>query len=252
MLITSSHDLNIVKQLQTDRPSFHLGGHARWDSLPQTLNAIRSAVKPGDVTIETGVGASTVVFTAGGSTHTAISPDPREHELIREYCRSIGVDDSRLNFVVGLSEDVLPDVLTRERTLDVAFIDGAHSFPFPEVDWCYITRSLKVGGYLVVDDITIPSVAPLYRHMTLEANWALDRVLDDRAAAFRLQALPLGEDWGNQKVNARYPDYQFADLPKRVQLELAHRVTKMSHAAARRNPALRRIYKRLTEKRASG
>lgn len=122
---------NIVQQLLIDRPSFHLGGSAHWVSLPETLHALRASTKPGDVTLETGVGASTVVFAAAGASHTAISPDPQEHDLVREYCKRIGIDDSPLTFVAGFSEDVLPSLLSRERTLDVAFIDGAHSFPLP-------------------------------------------------------------------------------------------------------------------------
>ena len=245
LTMSTGYELDVVQRLLTDQPSFHLGGTAHWYSLPQTLGAIRASVRAGDSTIETGVGASTVVFAAADARHTSISPDAGEHERVREYCRRIGVDDGAVNFIEGLSDDVLPSLLGRERSLDVAFIDGAHSFPFPEVDWHYITRSLKVGGKLLMDDIPIPAVAPLFRHMALEPNWRVDGVLDDRAAAFTLLASPEPEDWPHQPFNRGYPDFGFAEPPKRFELEGRYRLGQLRGGAARRYPNLVRVYKRV-------
>jgi Methyltransferase domain len=241
----TAHNLPIVDRILNDRPAFHLGGEVEWNSLPETLGTICRAVEPGHATLETGVGASTVVFAARGAHHTAISPDADEHRRVAEYCRQIGVDTSRLTFVEGLSDDVLPSLLSRERTLDVAFIDGAHSFPFPEVDWFYVTRSLKVGGCLLMDDIPIPAVTPLFRHMQLEHNWRLDGVLDNRAAAFTLVAEPEPEDWPGQPFNHRYPDYSFAGLPVRLKLETRFRLAQARSGMARRYPGVRKAYKEM-------
>jgi Methyltransferase domain len=243
--MTTMGGLDIVQQLLNDKPTFHLGGEARWDALPGTLNAICRSVERDYSTIETGVGASTVVFAAQGSYHTAISPDPAEHQRVRDYCRRIGVDDSRISFVEGLSDDVLPALLGRDRTLDVGFIDGAHSFPFPEVDWYYITRSLKVGGTLLLDDIPIPAVADLFRHMTLEPNWRLDSVFDDRSAEFTLLAPPGPENWPDQPYNQGYPDFGFAEMPRRLRLTTGYRVKRIRRRVSQRYPALRRAYRSL-------
>jgi predicted O-methyltransferase YrrM len=243
--MTTINEPDVVQRLLTDRPSFHLGGEARWDALPQTLEMIRRSARHGDSTIEVGAGASTVVFAASGACHTAISPNPAEHQRVRDYCRRIGVDESRISFVTGLSEDVLPSLLGRDRTLEVAFIDGAHSFPFPMIDWYYISRSLKVGGRLLLDDIPIPAVAQIFRHMRLEHNWRLDGVFDDRAAAFTLLAPPGPEVWAQQAFNSGYPDFSFAGLPKGPILETAYRVRQLRGRAGRRYPWLRRIYRRL-------
>jgi predicted O-methyltransferase YrrM len=211
---------NIVEALARDRPAFHLGGAAHWNSTPETLEAIRASVKPGDTTLETGVGASTVVFASAGAVHTAISPDPEEHRLVSEYCQRIGVEDGRVKFIAGASEDVLPSLCGRERTLDVAFIDGAHLFPLPAIDWYFVTRSLKVGGTLVIDDIAIPAVADIFRHMRCEPGWQLEGILDQRAAAFKLVAPPSeDEDWRDQRYNKNYPDYGFAAVRERVRLQ---------------------------------
>ena len=240
-------DLDIVQRILADRPSFHEGGEARWDALPQTIEAIRRSVKDSNTTLEVGVGVSTVVFAASGAVHTAISPDPVEHARVREYCKRIGVDDSRLSFVVGFSDDVLPWLLSRERTLDVAFVDGAHSFPLPVVDWYYVTRSLKVGGRLFMDDIPIPAAGQMFRHMALEPNWRLDGIYDNRAAAFTLLALPKsGDDWSNQPFNKSYPDFSFASRPQRLRLKTSHRLRETRRGLGARYPVLRRLYQRVT------
>ena len=242
----TTDELDIVQRLLTDKPSFHLSGTARWDALPSTLEAVRRSAAHGGSTLEIGVGVSTVVFAASGTSHTAISPDPAEHQLVRDYCQRIGVDDSRVSFVAGLSDDVLPSVLNRDRTLDVAFIDGAHSFPIPVVDWYYITRSLRVGGQLLLDDIPIPAVAQVFRHMSLEPNWRLDGIFDDRAAVFTLIAAPdPKDDWIGQAFNKGYPDFSFAPMPRRLRLATTHGFVQLRQRAAQRYPTLRSFYKRL-------
>ncbi len=242
MSITPSGD--IVQQILTDQPAFHLGGAWRWDAMPETLQAIRRLVRPGHVTLEVGTGVSTVIFAACGAQHTAVSPDPKEHQLIREYCQSIGVDVNNLEFVVGFSDDVLPKLLTRERNLDVALIDGAHCFPFPVIDWYYAARALKVGGKLLLDDVPIPATQPVFRHMTVEPGWRLDGILDSRAAEFTLLEEPApGDDWEEQLYNSGYPDYSFAALPTRLRLGTEYRMNSTRRAIGRRFPYLREFYK---------
>lgn len=228
-------DMNVVTTLERDRPKFHQNGTAEWNSLPETLRLIQRSVPEGGTTLETGCGASTVVFAAGGAHHTAISPDPDEHRRVVEYCERIGVDHTRLTFIEGLSDDVLPS-LPAVRTLDVAFLDGAHSFPYPEIDWYYVVRMLKVGGQLIFDDVPIPAVAPLFQHMKLEPNWRLDAILDNRAAAFSLLEQPRPEEWSGQPFNRKYPDYSFAPLPLRSRLLVAHRFTQLKARLSQRFP----------------
>jgi len=138
----------------------------------------------------------------------------------------------------------LPKHLTRERTLDVGMIDGAHSFPMPIVDWYYVARALKVGGRLLIDDVPIPATMPAFRHMSLDAHWRLDGIFDNRSAAFTLVSEPsAADDWMDQPYNRSYPDYSFASVPNRVQLTTQHRAHVVKSAVGRRYPALRDFYK---------
>jgi hypothetical protein len=234
--------MDVVDRLLRDRPFFHSKGTKRWDSLPGTLRAIHRSVQGGTQTLETGCGASTVVFAAQGARHTTISPDAEEHARVRDYLNQIGVDSSRLTFIVGLSDRVLPSLCT-ERSLSTAFIDGAHGFPYPAVDWHYVTRALKIGGCLLMDDIPMPAVTWVFRYMRTDPSWRLDGILDDRAAAFTLTDEPAPEY--DQPFNRR-SDYSFAPLPARARLVLTSKINNIRRAVAPRYPRLQRAWNRVS------
>lgn len=230
----SRASLDIIEALERDQPMFHWGGTRRWDTAPETLRQIRNRVKEGMRTLETGCGASTVVFAAAGAHHTVISPTREEQQRVRDYLEAKSIDASRVSFVVGFSDDVLPGLcgdpnrlanwetwyadhrdrlayvesseLFRggtERVFDYVFIDGAHSFPCPVIDWYFSARALKIGGRMLVDDIPIPAVAVLHRYMSADPRWHSAGVFDNRAAAFDLVAEPAAEDWTLQPFNRR-------------------------------------------------
>lgn len=250
--VTKSHgyheppmsSVDVVAALLRDAPSFHVGGTLCWSALPQSLRALQAFVTEGARTIETGCGASTVVFAAQGAYHTTISPDAEEHQRVREYCHTIGIDDSRVTFVAASSDDVLPNLFSG-RDLDFAFIDGAHSFPYPIIDWHYISRGLKVSGGILVDDIQIPAVAPVFRFMHEEPQWRLERIFDDRAALFWLvEAPPEEDDYVQQAFNRRL-DYSFAPLHARIRILATNRIHALRVNASTRYPRLHRSWKRI-------
>ena len=233
----------VVDLLVRKRPSFHLGG-AVWNALPQTLGLIARHVKAGDRTLETGAGASTVVFAATDARHTAISPIADEHERIRAWCADHGITDAGVTFVVGSSDRVLPPM--EGAVLDAAFIDGKHSFPHPVVDWHYVTTALRVGGVLLVDDLPIPAVTPVVRHMLGDPAWELLELADNRAGVFRKLAEPeAGDDWEAQPYNRGYPDFGFLPLQERLPLEARHAVRQGRRELGERVPALRKAWRRV-------
>jgi hypothetical protein len=243
--------MDIVNQLLASGPSFHSSGNARWDCLPETLRFIQRHVQPGFRTLETGAGASTVVFASQGARHKAISPDGEEHERIRDYCMGNGIDTSSLETIVGSSDDVLP-TLGRERSYDFILIDGDHTFPLPVVDWHYAARILKIGGMVLMDDVPIPAVLPVFSHMDLEPNWRLVATPDNRAAVFTLIAPPTAYDWKEQPFNRGYPDYSFIPFVPRVRATAMAQAEEWRGALGRRFPRLRQAYKDRTASRSSG
>jgi predicted O-methyltransferase YrrM len=193
----------VVELLASAEPAFHHDGERDqvWSARRETLAYLASVTGPQDRTVETGAGASTVVFAASGALHTAISPQAREHRAVERWCAAHAISTQRVTFVEGYSEQVLPDWYP-ERPLDVAFVDGKHSFPYPILDWHYIGDSLGVGGLLVLDDVRAPAVEVLCRVMLADADgWRLEASLDGEAAAFRrLAEAPPGDAWQQQRL----------------------------------------------------
>lgn len=56
------------------------------------------------------------------------------------------------------SQLALPRLLSEEREFDFAFIDGDHRFEGVFLDLYYMTRLVKPGGLVVVDDMWMPAV----------------------------------------------------------------------------------------------
>jgi len=181
--VSAEQRLDVVERLVADRPLFHTADTTgSWLAQPSVLRALARHLSPGDRTLEVGCGASTVVFTAMGGEHTAISVDAAEHDRVREYLDRLQVDHSSLNLIEGMSDRVLPTIAD---TLDVALIDGDHTFPYPAVDWHYVNRMLRVGGVLMMDDVQAKATGVVCESMSMSPNWELLEVIDSQAAAFR-------------------------------------------------------------------
>jgi predicted O-methyltransferase YrrM len=212
-----------------------------WNALPATLGVLARVVGADDHTLETGAGASTVVFAALASRHTAVSPSADEHRRIVEYCQAHDIDTDGVTFLAAPSDEALPR-LELDRPIDVAFIDGKHSFPHPVVDFHYVDRLLRPGGVLVIDDIPIPSVGVVYRYLLTSPDWELEEIVDDRAAVARkLATADWDDNWRLQPCNARYPSYSFAPWPRRIALHARDLKPAARRWLGERFPALRRL-----------
>ena len=111
-------------------------------------------------TLEVGCayGMSTLHICAGlqgrtGAHHTILEPNMY---LWDEVCptnlKRCGVDYFTLR--EEFSEFAMPSLLkNNEGSFDFILVDGWHSFDHTLVDCFYATRLLRVGGYLVVDDV---------------------------------------------------------------------------------------------------
>jgi hypothetical protein len=186
--VARKNDGSVLSRVLADKPAFHLNGATSWAARRGTLGFLNDSLRDDQFTLEVGVGASTVLFAAAGAWQTAISPDPGEHRLVREYCERSGIEHSWVTFIVGSSQEVPPTVLSRERGLDLGFIDGDQCYPAPVIDWFYIVRSLKPGGQLLFDGIVVPSAAQVFQYMEQADNWRLDKIFDNRAGLFTMLA----------------------------------------------------------------
>src|SRR5215467_1019511 len=63
------------------------------------------------------------------------------------------------------SEIALPQLLDEKTVLDMAVIDGWHTFDHALVDLFYVNKMLRIGGVVVMDDSSMPSVGKLVDHI---------------------------------------------------------------------------------------
>jgi hypothetical protein len=143
----------------------------RWKLSDEELLFISKHLGPGSKTLETGAGCSTVLFAMLGTHHTCIVPDRALTERILAYCKSKEIPTSGLNFIVDVSEQALPRLTGRD--FDLALIDGRHGFPQPFLDWYYVASLLKVGGYVVIDDLHVWVCETLMNLLLAEKDWKL-------------------------------------------------------------------------------
>src|SRR5262249_59092882 len=97
---------SLTEQLMPEQPSLH-GEAQLWGLAWAALAYIERTVQPGMATLETGAGASTMVFAARGAEHEAVTPSADEAERIARECERRGISTERLTFRIGSSADVL-------------------------------------------------------------------------------------------------------------------------------------------------
>jgi hypothetical protein len=157
-----------------------------------------------DFSLETGVGKSTLILSHTSKSHYAFAADfggsvqkTKESELLKP-----GV----VTFVEGRCQQTVPQ-FGFEKPIDFALIDGAHAYPFPELDYYYIYPHLREGSILVIDDLHIPTIHHMFRFLRDDDMFDLDRIVDTTAFFRRTAAEtfdPLGDGWHLQGYNRRF------------------------------------------------
>jgi predicted O-methyltransferase YrrM len=193
--------VSLTDELRVSPPSLH-GQAEFWGLAWEALAFIERTVQPGMATLETGAGASTIVFAARGADHEAVTPSADEAERIRAECDRRGISTERVRFRIGSSADVLRT--WEPRALDLALVDGAHAFPYPTLDWWFLAPHLKVGGVMLLDDAYMPPVAAVVDHLRGSPAWALERPASFRTAVARKLAdeIPPSE-WRGERSGGR-------------------------------------------------
>jgi predicted O-methyltransferase YrrM len=87
------------------------------------------------------------------------------------------------------SQLALPRLVGEEREFDFAFVDGDHRFESVLLDIYYLTRLVRPGGLIVVDDMWMPSIRTAVAYV--EKNLGLTLEPDALADGFRWSRRPL-------------------------------------------------------------
>jgi predicted O-methyltransferase YrrM len=125
-----------------------------------------------------------------GGRHVAIDPFQREswNGAGLRTLREAGVKDL-VEVIEEESQLALPRLVTEGREFDLAFVDGDHRFEGVFLDLYFMTRLVRPGGLVVVDDMWMPAVRTAVAY--LERNLAVTLETDALPNAFRWRRRPL-------------------------------------------------------------
>ena len=213
---------SLTAALRAAPPGLHGAGDEYWGLAWAALEWLERNVEPGSATLETGAGSSTIVFAARGADHVAVTPEAEEEERIRAACRSLGVDDSHVRFLLGSSHDVLPTL--EARPLDLVLIDGAHGFPYPILDWWFLAPHVRIGGRMLVDDAYMPAVGTLVDALRAGDAWAVEEAVGHRTVVVRKLADELPDfDWRGERIGGRM-SFRYLPPLRRATAAIQHRL----------------------------
>lgn len=175
-----------LQQVLADPPAAHkdqAGNFYSMGLMDEVLDFIHSNIDENSATLETGCGISTAMFALSGARHTVITPAEHELEKIKEYCQERGISTDKVNFTLGMSQHVLPNI--ELPALDLVLIDGLHGFPAPYIDWFYTAGKIKIGGLVVVDDVWVWACQILKDFLLVQPEWELVADFPPRTTVFR-------------------------------------------------------------------
>jgi len=124
-------------------------------------------------TLETGVafGLSTLAICetlkeVAGAEAKHYGVDPEQHSVhggaALASLKRAGLD-SAFELLEGPSHLMLPKLLEKGVTLDLAFIDGWHTFDYTLLDFFYLDKMLRPGGVMLLHDRSWPSKQKVMR-----------------------------------------------------------------------------------------
>jgi precorrin-6B methylase 2 len=173
-----------------------------WDAMaPRALEALTKR-RPFQFSAETGCGGSTIVFSHISKHHTAFALEGADRTITALRQHSDFQPDAVV-FVEGEAMRTLP-LHCFEARLDLVLLDGPHAYPLPQLEFAYLFPHIRDGGWLVLDDIQIPSVHQLVRFLRMESAIVLEEVAVRTAFFRKIRDCDFGPDgWQHQGMNRR-------------------------------------------------
>jgi len=159
-------------------------------------------------TAETGCGKSTILFSNLSEHHTVFCIDDRsdgERSSVRYFESSALTRRQAIRCVFGPTQLTLPRY-THTGPYDCVLLDGPHGYPFPELEYYFFYPHLRQGGFLLVDDVQIPSIGRFADFLQEDEMFEPVELVGTTAVFRRTSAetfSPIGDGWWTQRFNRR-------------------------------------------------
>jgi len=206
------HDAaKVLEEVVRLAPGLHAAGTFSAAALAGLVR--HASVRPVHHSMETGSGASTLLFSHLSEDHTVFAMDGGTGS-IRSVEGSPLMRPQVVRFVEGPTQLTLP-LHHFPHPLQLALIDGPHGYPFPDLEYYYVYPHLDSGALLIVDDIHIPTITNLFNFLQADEMFDLQGVIETTAFFRRTDAPtfpPTGDGWWTQRYNSRPLEIDEADL----------------------------------------
>jgi hypothetical protein len=153
--------------------------------------------------VETGAGKSTLLLSHLSEHHVVFAIDAGES--LSKAADSSLLKKENVEFIDGPSQHTLMGY-NFTKPIQLAFIDGPHGFPFPEMEYWKVYPHIEPGGLLVVDDIHIPTIRHLFDFLREDSMFTLLETVGKTAFFERTNAptfSPVEDGWWLQNYNTR-------------------------------------------------
>jgi Methyltransferase domain len=179
--------------------------HGSGSLAPSVLRSLAD-LPPAEYSVETGTGKSTLLFSRLSRHHVVFTVED-EGGPLRRVQQSPLLNKENVEFVLGPTQHTLP-VFLFSHPIDFALIDGPHGYPFPELEYYYFYPHIKSGGWLIIDDCHIPTVARLVDFLKADKMWRFITTVQTTAFFKRTDAelfSPVADGWWLQGFNKKLP-----------------------------------------------
>ncbi|ACD84119.1 glycosyltransferase family 2 protein [Candidatus Methylacidiphilum infernorum] len=148
-----------------------------WEGIPQ-----------GSKTIEVDGVVATLVFLNKKMDHTALFSKAEGEEILQEYLKSKNREVDSLKILRGPTEERLAEL--KETGFDAAVMHGKKGFPYPFVEFLFLSKLLKAKGLLVVNDTFGYGCSLLCQYLlSLEKEWKLEKTFSGSMVFRKLKNL---------------------------------------------------------------
>ncbi|MFB2895273.1 class I SAM-dependent methyltransferase [Aerosakkonemataceae cyanobacterium BLCC-F50] len=144
------------------------------------LQEIISKIKP-KVSLEVGLayGISALFICE------ALQKNSPAHHIIIDpfqfnYWKGIGLENLKragyeeiIEFHKEYSHLALPQLESKQIKIDFAFIDGMHTFDHTLIDFFFVDKLLNIGGIVVIDDCSFPSIRKVCRFIVRNRSYSV-------------------------------------------------------------------------------
>jgi hypothetical protein len=190
----------VLEEIVRAAPTLHSAGTFSREALEAIYR--HACTRRVQYSVETGSGASTLLFSHLSEHHTVFAMDAGTGSVTAVRNSPLLIRE-RVAFVEGPTQLTVPQYRFTH-PLQLVLLDGPHAYPFPDLEYYFLYPHLAPGGLLIVDDVHIPTITHLFEFLSVDEMFELEELVGATAFFRRTEAATFpatGDDFMRQRYN---------------------------------------------------